>query len=145
MDEAYVCLTDDEMQICARVLWLNNAVRLTPDARDGEEKTKAEAAAAVLATGDSSTGHDQHSSDDGGGDASKEDHEALAARSRSRLELEALFSGLYPRAAEEDGMKTSRNERLSKGYESVSLTYGEVSATGVSCSSSENQFSLLRG
>ncbi len=80
---------------------------------------------------DSSTEHDQHSSDDGGS-MSKDKSEALAARGRCRTELEALFSGLYPPAAEEDGMRTSRNERLSKGYESISLTYGEVSATGVS-------------
>lgn len=60
--------------------------------------------------------------------------EALAAaRSQARSELESVFSALYPPdLPEEDGMKTSRNERLSKGYQSIALTYGEVSATGVS-------------
>lgn len=59
---------------------------------------------------------------------------AAAARSKARSELETLFVGLYPAGnAEEDGLKTSRNERLSKGYESITLTYGEVSAVGVRC------------
>lgn len=59
--------------------------------------------------------------------------EALAAAAQARAKLESVFSALYPRELpEENGMKASRNERLSKGYESVTLTYGEVSATGVS-------------
>lgn len=98
--------------------------------RDGAMETSATTAARPNAD-DSSTDHDQHSSDDGGS-VSKEQSEALVARGRSKTELETLFAGLYPPAAEEDGMRTSRNERLSKGYESISLTYGEVSATGVS-------------
>lgn len=64
----------------------------------------------------------------------EEQSEALAAaRSDARSELESLFFELYPGTDEEDGLKTSRNERLSKGYQSVTLTYGEVSAKGVRC------------
>ncbi|CAM9133824.1 unnamed protein product [Scytosiphon promiscuus] len=55
----------------------------------------------------------------------------LGATAQARVELESVFSALYPaELPEENGMKASRNERLSKGYESVTLTYGEVSATG---------------
>ena len=43
-----------------------------------------------------------------------------------------LFAALYPDLPEEDGLKASRNERLSNGYRSITLTYGEVSASGVS-------------
>ncbi|CAN0299581.1 unnamed protein product, partial [Ectocarpus sp. 12 AP-2014] len=73
---------------------------------------------------------------DGGGedDSGIEQRQAealAAARSQARCELESVFSALYPPdLPEEDGMKTSRNERLSKGYQSIALTYGEVSATG---------------
>ncbi|CAM9319289.1 unnamed protein product, partial [Hapterophycus canaliculatus] len=57
--------------------------------------------------------------------------EALAATALARSKLESVFPALYPpELPEEDGMKASRNERLSKGYKSVTLTYGEVSATG---------------
>eukprot|EP00904_Undaria_pinnatifida_P012720 jgi/Undpi1/8579/HiC_scaffold_25.g11044.m1 len=41
-----------------------------------------------------------------------------------------LFAALYPDLPEEDGLKASRNERLSNGYRSITLTYGEVSASG---------------
>lgn len=81
----------------------------------------------------------RHSSNDGSvgsvGAAEEEQSETLAAaRSKARSELAALFVDLYPAGNDaEDGLKTSRNERLSKGYESVTLTYGEVSAVGVSC------------
>ena len=79
----------------------------------------------------------RQSSDDGSvasRDATEEESEnrVTAARSKTRSELECLFVDLYPTGhAEEDGLKTSRNERLSKGYESITLTYGEVSAVGV--------------
>lgn len=46
--------------------------------------------------------------------------------------LHGVFALLYPEVSCEHGMSASRNERLSKGYGSVSLTYGEVSAKGVS-------------
>lgn len=49
----------------------------------------------------------------------------------SRIDVEDLFASLYPDVPHEDGLKASRNERLSEGYKSVSLTYGEISATGV--------------
>ena len=48
-----------------------------------------------------------------------------------RADLERLFASLYPGLPEEDGLRASRNERLSRGYGSVSLTYGEISAFGV--------------
>lgn len=81
--------------------------------------------------------HQDDDEDDGDADADtmvKQENEYFTAeRSRSRAGLESLFSRLYPpELAEEDGMKISRSERLSKGYTSVTLTYGEVSATGVS-------------
>ncbi|CAN0423038.1 unnamed protein product, partial [Ectocarpus sp. 13 AM-2016] len=75
---------------------------------------------------------------DGGGedDSGIEQRQAealAAARSQARCELESVFSALYPPdLPEEDGMKTSRNERLSKGCQSIALTYGEVSTSGVS-------------
>lgn len=47
-------------------------------------------------------------------------------------DLDGLFASLYPDLPEEDGLKASRNERLSKGYRSITLTYGEVSVRGVS-------------
>lgn len=76
--------------------------------------------------------------DDGSIDSdvvAEEQNGALAAaRSNARSQLESLFVELYPAGTdEEDGLKTSRNERLSKGYQSVTLTYGEVSAIGVRC------------
>ena len=43
-----------------------------------------------------------------------------------------LFAALYPSLPEEDGLQASRNERLANGYRSITLTYGEVSASGVS-------------
>lgn len=46
--------------------------------------------------------------------------------------LDEIFPQLYPQVPEEDGLKASRHERLSKGYKSVTLTYGEVSGQGVS-------------
>lgn len=112
--------------------------------RDGQREESggvAAAAAALESPNDDDTSpkppHGDED-DDSCGDAdtiAKQGSESLAAeRSRSRADLESLFSRLYPpELAEEDGMKTSRNERLSKGYTSVTLTYGEVAATGVSC------------
>ena len=45
---------------------------------------------------------------------------------------DGLFAALYPNLPEEDGLNASRNERLANGYRSITLTYGEVSASGVS-------------
>lgn len=67
-----------------------------------------------------------------GGEAECSTKQSLAARDVARSKLDALFASLYPELPEEDGLKTSRNERLEKGYRSVTLTYGEVSAIGVS-------------
>lgn len=95
------------------------------------------AAAAGAANGASSAEIGRHHSDGGsiGSDGvAEEPSEALAAaRSTARSELDSLFSDLYPGNDGEDGLKASRNERLSKGYQSVTLTYGEVSAVGVRC------------
>lgn len=48
--------------------------------------------------------------------------------------FDSLFEALYPTSLPDsvDGMTASRNERLSKGYKSCTLTYGEVSVHGVS-------------
>lgn len=61
-------------------------------------------------------------------------HDSSSARTNyiaklSRF-LDEIFPQLYPRVPEEDGLKASRHERLSKGYNSVTLTYGEVSGHG---------------
>lgn len=56
---------------------------------------------------------------------------SLAEKSLSMF-LNDLFPKLYPALPEENGLKASRHERLSKGYESTTLTYGEVSERGVS-------------
>lgn len=92
----------------------------------------------AVSNDDPSAEHGRHSSDGGSigsdGVAAEQSEALAAARSKARSELEALFVDLYPAGnAEEDGLKTSRSERLSKGYESSTLTYGEVSAVGVSC------------
>lgn len=65
-------------------------------------------------------------------DAAYEANKALAGRRNLAALLDELFASLYPDLPEEDGMRASRNERLSKGYRSITLTYGEVSASGVS-------------
>lgn len=100
--------------------------------RDGKVASSDTTASAAAIHDDPSAEHGRRSSDDGsinsGGVAGEQRRTMVAARSK---ELEGLFLDLYPGNEEEDGLKTSRNERLSKGYESITLTYGEVSAAGV--------------
>lgn len=60
------------------------------------------------------------------------DDESHSKDLASSYDLDEVFAPLYPDLPEEDGMKASRNQRLSKGYNSITLTYGEVSVRGVS-------------
>lgn len=72
-----------------------------------------------------------------------EANKTLAERRDLAAFLEGLFASLYPDLPEEDGMRASRNERLSKGYRSICLTYGEVTALGVSARRNRSLFVCL--
>lgn len=73
---------------------------------------------------------DGDSSDDSDG-AARLDCTASDTASPARIDFEELFASLYLGVPYEDGLKASRSERMSEGYGSVSLTYGEISAPGV--------------
>lgn len=63
----------------------------------------------------------------------QEEDSATPPASAATPDVDGLFASIYPALPEEDGLKASRNERLSKGYRSITLTYGEISGRGVSC------------
>lgn len=76
--------------------------------------------------------HQEGTHDSPGPDKTGASESSTMEAERHSEHLEKLFASLYPQAADENGVMESRKERLSKGYGSISLTYGEVSPRGVS-------------